>query len=1650
MIKVSVFTVLTILLNLQVTDYFAQESNNSVGDFVVTPSDSMLKNLGDETASDLTGIQLHWKKVDDSDFLVNRNDTYNSIRVLPVRGQYLVKVVSDVEPVFSVSNGSGLFQNADFTKSIDNNYIYHNDNTGLVWLRVEQSGNTQLTAYIAESEYFSAKDLLYPLNKRLRAEGGKATRFKLSNNSDRVEKVFIDQKSPYSFEIPQAGILLFRHQIDYEQIDSQFDVLYQVGWQGKNKKNIRNYTTRPEVKRLYEAQCLHQLGQRKDTMIKIDEGGRYTFSSDQPIQAEFYLLSDKQVLLDKRSKISPELEKSVEQLNIDHDIVNNFNTFIDQNNYQEGLKLLTQSANNKQILSLIRAKHSFFKPLHPVRLQEQKMLYAYYSIYSDPELPSNKNDDFYLNENLTDAITKKISIGYFYPFGNIGELEYELSSETFENKLRVAVTNIRPESSNITLLFDTGDEIDLSIESSFTQLNKKLNVVDVGLTILNQNQPDELATLSSEFASKKPVAPFLNSVTGLIKIPEKAKSFKVKSSDPSVWVSIAYPQRTFYRNYEYSAIKDSLLSNVSVNTVSNFIQNYIDYKQIQDSSQINTSFDSSASYLSSLSNEKQQNLQAWTPYFREIFNAELKHPEIASSQIKLFSLQKLIAVNASLLAKRQNRLRKDTLLAHSRYAPEYKIREYAFKEFIKIALQQESYRQILDLAQVILIKHGDDYVLDVIANMYQRLDLHKKAIFYFSLKPQAVNVDNLLASLFYLRQWGLFDDLIQQSPNVAIWNNLRLYQLTALEEYLTDVELSFVNRLGHSWVNEDRFLINYKNSKLIQSVTTLANKQVAYIDTQNTATITVKGPLNLRLRVAKEFPDKRYTESKHKLSLRSHGTDRALSFRSVPAKSWLNSDGTLVGTFGEVDINVPSGVQEYVLNVQDGSAYIYIENKRNLLGLNLSSEETVDAGFVRENALVYNLKDANKKRTIGYLKSSCKKLRKLIQRPIRTYQPVDIDLNLRKDWIDKQLQVSAQESKSSTHWLSDALKSPSSLTVATNLSSACIYGAEFSENCAESLQKNMRSGDTTSAVTLLSYIDRHPELDLSSYRNDVFDYYEWQLVKSVTQSDGRISLESEFLQEDNQYINTLKNDFDKSELSSLFISGEKIQGFQFAQNEKSNVFEFRRLSSNQVILQPLTINYQIDNEDVQSLELTEKTLKKSFNLSSSQSELKFWLSENSTNEFVSIFLDDNNLTLQSKEYFVATQDTPVKLSLNGLQRLKIVSQELNGPRKIEEQLVANGQHIMDFSSLAEETYYRFFILKPSFAAVKQKIAEFAENRQARIDNINRYRTNSISTSLESLEALGDIKSEIFNSKKSTYDLSLSHGRSLDEEQANTDSLATQFTDIEGQYRYYSPETNRYWSGDAKFRVGDGFNAIFANVRADWLPENSPFEYSAYINDWIFSGDEINLNAYTLGIGAAYKFLYKYNHSFTTRVGGFYRDSFGDDLSNDNFRQVQSTIWSPYKENHKFGISASQRWTYDLYLDSQIFSDVRLQTNENPISLDYLQAGFGYRQLYDTASIEASLINRNYFSDDDRDDAFASNRFKLSADWLFKARQDDAFKLGFSYFNNFSASNSAFALNFTWLYHRGNYLEDYRPGEYRFRSTREQRLLENTFDDLEGR
>jgi len=216
-LKILCIAVLIFISNFSKLAYTAQDS-------IETSLNEQEELLIDEDRK----IQLHWKKLNPTDFLIRRQQNAETIAIVPVRGEFLVKVVSSIEPLFSVSNGSGLFQNIEVTKTTDNQYIYHNDSTGLVWLRLVLPSREQFTAYLAESEYYSATSFLYPLNNRIQSRGSKTTTFKLSNNSDRVEKVYIDQRNDYSFEVNQPGVLLFRHQIDYEEIDSQYDVLYQV------------------------------------------------------------------------------------------------------------------------------------------------------------------------------------------------------------------------------------------------------------------------------------------------------------------------------------------------------------------------------------------------------------------------------------------------------------------------------------------------------------------------------------------------------------------------------------------------------------------------------------------------------------------------------------------------------------------------------------------------------------------------------------------------------------------------------------------------------------------------------------------------------------------------------------------------------------------------------------------------------------------------------------------------------------------------------------------------------------------------------------------------------------------------------------------------------------------------------------------------------------------------------------------------------------------------------------------------------------------------------------------------------------------------------------------------------------------------------
>ncbi len=1563
-----------------------------------------------------------WQPVANKNILFESNSDSTKQLVFPIKSKQSIRIgTSDRNIDTAFSSGSGLFQKISMPRK-QGFLQYTNETNGLGWIKLSIDKNTEINIFQSADRYYNNHDfMLYQPASSLSLKSTQD--FKLSDSQNIIQRKEMNEGEVVKLYIDRPGLLLFKHQLNYEKISGEFDVLYQINWQAPNAADSVSYSTRPELRRIYDSGCLYQFGQEKETLLVVEKAGWYQFSSNKSIWASFYLMNDKEELFGSNEDSLNRITQTVVDNSEANRIANAFNVYMDNNFFHEAMQEVVEKSSDDSLFNLLKGKHSYYKSLHPHSLTNQLMLYGYYSIYSDPA-QLQENAPVYINQNLTDAIASKLSSGYFYQINSRG-LAYELPKELFENSLRLAITNLKAPSTTLKIQFDTGDIIQLNADGNFLELTKAVNFVDIAMSLFNQKSEGELATLSKDFAAKKHAAPFLNTVTGNLNIPDGAKSFKIISDEP-VWISVAYPQRSFYRSFEFNEFHKSLSEQTFQENFIDFLELYNLYVKIKVEYK---SYNNLKAYLESLNTAQLSKLQAWSPYYREIYTNEVQIPAKKQAHIKLWSLKKIQQFSNDLIANHQGRLLRETLTAHLYYSDEQAVRHYAFNELYTYYLKNERYRQILKLAQINLIRHGDEEMLDIIARMYQAVNHHKKAIFFFSLKPTVIDNENLMASLFNLRQWDLFQKFNQKSQWREQWQNLYHFLYSKETVHLTNADRELIAKHGYSWLTDDRFTLNFVQSANLVSTSTLTNKQVKLISDKKHADLYVKGPLDLKLRLSKKYPNSRYTKSNYILKVTSKGLNKEYLFSSIPAQSWLSGSDGLIGTFGDVQLHVPKGNHHLKLNLKEGEGYFYVENKRNLLALNINQEQTLDHVYALNNAKVYQADDAEDTRLVGYIKQNCNDLIALEQTPLKVFRPTNLDFDHRNEWLK------TSTSNDLTAFFLQAMEYDSK---------QCGSTLKATEDCIKRLMPSVEQRELHSALKVLSFIDRYPTSHLTRYRRDVFDYFKWVPYHQVLQTDGRISIRSEQLQSDSAFLETIKN-LNQDDLSNLYLRGNRVQGINLAsQNSNLNV-EFVRANQNAIKLAPIKIWYQFDELPPESILLPSLREKVLLEQKASYQTIKFWLSEESHEQLVSINITDYQLPPTGKDYYVATVDIPVVVQFNDNQRLKVVSQSSTHGRQVFEKNINLGNLEVLLESNEDETYYRLFHLQPSYG--KRNIQKVAVDpyleEQAKvvsIENRDYIKADSIYN-----RQFRDLS--LIATNDATYDFGISYANSLDPEQEESQEPQN-YVALDGRYRYFDEVFQLYYSGDGQLRQGDDYSALKAEFRMDWLPKNSPWEYNAYINSWSYDGDENSFQTYQVGGSAAYQFLYNERHSLTSRVSVFFRDISDSSFLNDAFTKVPTDIWGQYKQDHRFGLSMQQRWNYEFLKDLHFYADIKAVNNQNITSSDYYQGRLGSRFLYDTLSLDAYWANRRYLSDRHRQFAYNSNRFRLDLDWLFWQDSKNLFELGFSYLNNSAINSNTFNLNFRWILHNGNILSDYRPSTYRFKRLRSHYLTNDVFEKID--
>jgi len=239
---------------------------------------------------------------------------------------------------------------------------------------------------------------------------------------------------------------------------------------------------------------------------------------------------------------------------------------------------------------------------------------------------------------------------------------------------------------------------------------------------------------------------------------------------------------------------------------------------------------------------------------------------------------------------------------------------------------------------------------------------------------------------------------------------------------------------------------------------------------------------------------------------------------------------------------------------------------------------------------------------------------------------------------------------------------------------------------------------------------------------------------------------------------------------------------------------------------------------------------------------------------------------------------------------------------------------------------------------------------------------------------------------------------------------------------------------------DNKDVFKISYRHDWLDLDEAWDLGISATKWGQRRANSLDDIYADDFRAFARFTYDRNLSdrLTSRFSTWLRNV-NEDLS--DFTNIDPDVWSEYKDNHQRGISLSQRWARLAALDSQIYGEARVSSNEDYLSVDQGSLRVGLQQYYKTLSLHSNLRWRRFEEDDDRIKSFDQTDLNARLNWLVPTSRESALNLELDARYNFDQEELALWVSIGWFNHASRQLKDFRRGEYLFREPR-QAFLES--------
>lgn len=289
-----------------------------------------------------------------------------------------------------------------------------------------------------------------------------------------------------------------------------------------------------------------------------------------------------------------------------------------------------------------------------------------------------------------------------------------------------------------------------------------------------------------------------------------------------------------------------------------------------------------------------------------------------------------------------------------------------------------------------------------------------------------------------------------------------------------------------------------------------------------------------------------------------------------------------------------------------------------------------------------------------------------------------------------------------------------------------------------------------------------------------------------------------------------------------------------------------------------------------------------------------------------------------------------------------------------------------------------------------------------------------------------------------------------------DEATEDFFQLTGTYRFYREAYEEYFKTQGLIRFLDAGGTVFGlgqNYRRllDWRPFSLTADADFLMqvpesevpesNDQ--GGTEMSLHLQTT-LAGRYGLNPKTWH--IPSVSAFARWMTPDGSDNPlgqtsrMSRNIDQDIYTQYKEDHRYGMAFSETLHYRPWLDSQFSTGLRLATNENIFSPDYLRFRCGLRQLIWPFQADITYTGIYYFNDNDREEDILKNSISLDLTADHWQKNQRRLRLGLRLRTDLDTGEQSGFLRFSWIFSKSRGARDFQPIELPFKSLRERMLF----------